>query len=155
MKTAGPRRRIKSPQQLRRVIARLSPASPITDRFSAKWRRLGSRGGFQKERKTVWYRTQHEHWLGWLGEYAGPGAYGRKDHDRSAEFAYNHIVNPQMLVYLAEAAGIRRGLVLKAVRAALANWATMTAMSSAIRQTIPWAVVEGALVARWVGMRNS
>src|SRR5262245_11407403 len=25
-----------------------------------------------------WYKTQKEHWLGWLSEYHGPGAYGRR-----------------------------------------------------------------------------
>ena len=26
-----------------------------------------------------WYKTQKEHWLGWLREYHGPGCYGRQD----------------------------------------------------------------------------
>ena len=27
----------------------------------------------------VWYKTQHEHWLGWLSNYNGPGANNRMD----------------------------------------------------------------------------
>jgi hypothetical protein len=31
-----------------------------------------------RDRDGVWYRTQKEHWLGWLSQYHGPGAYGAK-----------------------------------------------------------------------------
>src|SRR5262249_18601170 len=122
-----------------------SAFSPHTDRFSARWRL--QRGG-QQERKEVWYAHQQEHWMGWLSEYDGPGAYGRIGTDRSAAFAYNHIVNPQMLVYLAEAAGVADELVVEAVDAALANSSTMPSMSSAVRRLIPWATVEDALLSR-------
>ena len=60
----------------------------------------------------VWYQTQKEHWLGWLREYEGPGAYGRKpNQSRDAKFAYNHVVCPEMLLWLIEAAGVRQELV--------------------------------------------
>ena len=91
------------------------------------------------------YCTQHEHWLGWLREWDGPGFYGRKESNRSAEFVYNHIVNPQMLIYLAEAAGITKTLVREATHSALAR-STMPAMSAAIRRHIPWRMIEGALL---------
>jgi hypothetical protein len=112
---------IETPGQLRSAIQRLSPASPFTDRFSKRWRALANADSHQRERKDVWYTTQHEHWLGWLKEYDGPGAYGRKGSEYSAEYAYNHIVNPQMLVYLAEAIGIADKVVRKAAKAALTN----------------------------------
>ena len=54
----------------------------------------------------VWYRTQKEHWLGWLEGYDGPGAYGRTQANRDAKFAYNHIVEPKMLLWLVDAAGV-------------------------------------------------
>jgi hypothetical protein len=54
----------------------------------------------------VWYRSQKEHWLGWLSEYDGPGYYGRKNPDRSAEFVYNHINCAPMVLWLGEASGI-------------------------------------------------
>jgi hypothetical protein len=139
---------IKTPQQLRRAIVPLSPSSPVTDRFSATWRKLGSRGGVQQERKVVWYKDQHEHWLGWLRGWGGPGAYGRKDWNRSAEFVYNHIVNPQMLVYLAEAAGVSKDLIARAIKAAFAGRSTMPSMSAAVRHVLPWALVEQALLAQ-------
>jgi len=48
---------------------------------------------------------QKEHWLGWLGAHHGPGAYGRKSNaKRNAMYAYNHIVEFKMLLWLMEAA---------------------------------------------------
>jgi hypothetical protein len=42
----------------------------------------------------VWYRTQKEHWLGWLSQYLGREHTGRKGGDLDAKYAINHIVNP-------------------------------------------------------------
>ena len=140
------REHIETHSHLRRVIHQLSPKSPLTNRFSERWRKLRNRVVGQLERKRVWYKTQHEHWLGWLGEYDGPGGYNRKNSDRSAEFVYNHIVNPQMLIYLAEAVKVNPVLLAKAMKAALSHRASMSAMSSAIRRIIPWTIVERALM---------
>ena len=69
------------------------------------------------DRPGIWYRTQHQHWIGWLSEYRGPGAYGRQTGiKRDAKFAYNHIVNPQMLLWLISASGVNRTLVSAAMR---------------------------------------
>jgi hypothetical protein len=136
--------RLETPAQLRAAIEQLSPSHPITDRFSARWRALEKAKGPQQEQKEVWYKTQHEHWLGWLGAYQGPGAYDREDWERTSEFVYNHIVNPQMLIFLAEPTGIDSALVESAVEAALSK-RTMMAMSGAIRRILPWRMVEPAL----------
>jgi hypothetical protein len=62
-----------------------------------------------------WYKTQKQHWLGWLGEHHGPGAYGRKNgKERDAKYAYNHIVEYKMLLWLIEAADVDPKLVKKA-----------------------------------------
>jgi hypothetical protein len=56
-----------------------------------------------------WYRTQKQHWLGWLSEYSGPCAYGRQTKvKRDARFAHNHIVEPLRLLYLPDASGVDR-----------------------------------------------
>ncbi len=90
----------------------------------------------------VWYRTQKEHWLGWLKEYNGPGAYGRQTgRRRDARYAYNHIVNPQMLMWLIEASKVPKELVA-AARQAAADGATMMQQSGAIRRHVPWEVVQ-------------
>ncbi len=86
----------------------------------------------------VWFRTQKEHWLGWLAEYHGPGAYGRVGGvGRDAGFAYNHIVNPYMLVWLVRAAGFPASVV-REVRNAGDGAGTYQARSAAIRKIVPW-----------------
>ena len=103
----------------------------------------------------VWYRTQKEHWLGWLGEYHGPGAYGRATgKKRDAKYAYNHIVEPKMLIYLIRAAGVDPRFV-KAAEEAAAGGTTMMQQSGAIRRHVPWEVVREALSARLSDARAS
>lgn len=89
----------------------------------------------------VWYTTQKQHWLGWLAEYDGPGAYGRISRkQRDAKFAYNHIVCPEMLLWLIEAAGVRQELV-QVARSAYETGTTMMQKSGVIRRHVPWAEV--------------
>ena len=91
------------------------------------------------------YKTQKEHWLGWLREYHGPGYYGRQDSTpRNAKLAYNRIVEVKMLLYLAKASGVssrRLAKVCAAERAA----PSLQAKSGAVRKVIPWEVIEEAL----------
>jgi hypothetical protein len=145
--------KIATPAQLRNAIRRLSPTSPFTDQFRKKWLAASRSSSGQRERSDVWYDTQHEHWLVWLGQYGGPGAYGRKGTRYSAEFAYNHIVNPQMLIYLSEAVNIDRATLQAASKAAFANRRTMMAMSAAIRRVVPWQTIETALLAKTTSLR--
>ena len=92
-----------------------------------------------------WYTTQKQHWLGWLGEYHGPGAYGRKSNaKRDARYAYNHIVQFKMLLWLTEAAGVRNGLVISA-RRVCKGASSLQQKSAAIRKHIPWDELETAL----------
>jgi hypothetical protein len=86
----------------------------------------------------VWYTTQKEHWLGWLDAYDGPGAYGRvSTARRDARYAYNHIVNYQMLEWLARAAGADAA-TMRAVQAATKTGTTLQQKSAAIRRVVPW-----------------
>src|SRR5574338_612879 len=81
----------------------------------------------------VWYRTQREHWLRWLAEYDTAGAYGRiPGQKRDARYAYNHIVNPQLLLYLVRAIPLRAELVKAAERAGRKH-GTMMGKAGAIR----------------------
>lgn len=98
-----------------------------------------------RRREGIWYLTQKEHWLGWLGSYHGPGGYNRQAHARhDAAYAYNHIVNHQMLEWLIKASGIRKPAVTAALRAAQ-RARTLMAKSAAIRRHVPWADIESAL----------
>jgi hypothetical protein len=86
----------------------------------------------------VWYRTQKEHWLGWLGHYHTQGAYGRDtSKPRDARFAYNHVVNYLMLLWIIDAAGLPRTTVATARRAA-AGARGLAGKSAAIRRVVTW-----------------
>src|ERR1700733_1454024 len=93
------------------------------------------------------YRSQKEHWLGWLSEYDGPGAYGRKTSVvRSAEFAYNHVVCPPMVLWLGEVSGVKRSLVNQAKIAGLDASRTLQGKCAAIRRIVPWSNIEELLL---------
>jgi len=99
----------------------------------------------QRDNPRVWYLTQKEHWLGWLGQYGGPGAYGRKGgKNRDAKFAYNHIVNCYMLVYLITAANIRPDQHEAVIEASNQDL-TLQGRSGAIRRLVPWSEVSAVL----------
>lgn len=88
-----------------------------------------------------WYLTQKQHWIAWLGEYAGPGAYGRDaSKKRDARFAYNHIVEPKMLLWLIEASGLEARAARRVDKGD-----TMMRQSAAIRKVVPWEEVEQQL----------
>ena len=121
-------KRISIPE-LRRAIARLPADAPV-------------------KQPGVWYLTQKEHWLGWLKYYNTEGAYGRRPGlNRDARYAYNHIVEPKMLLWLLPAVGVSPVRV-RAARSSAAREKTMMAQSAAIRRVVPWEVVAEAL---WPG----
>ena len=126
-----------TPQKLAAHIRKLRKRAPITASFE---RILARRGIWSNS--SVWYSTQKDHWLGWLSEYGGPGYYGRKNSRRSAEYAYNHIVCPPMVLWLGEASGIPKAKVAAAKRAALSARPHLPAKSAAIRTFIPWEMIE-------------
>jgi hypothetical protein len=125
-----------TPQQLAAKIRKLRETVPMTTEFE---RVLTRREIWSSSR--AWYASQKQHWLGWLSEYRGSGYYGRKNFHRSAEFVYNHIVCPPMVLWLAEASGVPKLKVADAKDAALSS-RTLQAQSAAIRKIIPWEMIE-------------
>jgi hypothetical protein len=118
--------KITRPKDLARIIKRLPSDAP-------------------RIRHGIWYRTQKEHWLGWLSEYDGPGAYGRIVRaGRDARFVYNHIVCPDMLLWLAEAAGVNPQVV-EAARNEAIQKVSLQSKSAAIRRHVPWSEIAQAL----------
>lgn len=107
------------------AVRRLAPDRPVEDHLK-------------------WYRSQHEHWIGWLSEYEGPGAYNRSGAQRDARFVYNHIVEPKMLLYLAHAAGVSREHVA-AARQAIDGFDSLMRQSGTVRRILPWSLVARAL----------
>ena len=93
------------------------------------------------ERSNVWYLTQKEHWLGWLGDYHGPSAYGRDaSKRRDARYVYNHIVNWEMLEWLIRAAGADTA-TMNAVRVASKHGTRLQEKAAAIRRVVPWETI--------------
>jgi hypothetical protein len=130
-----------TPKALRTKINKLQIAAPVTESYG---RALTVREIWSD--KEVWYSSQKVHWMGWLAEYDGPGYYGRKSwNGRTAEFVYNHIGNPSMLLWLAEAAGIPKKDLLAAKRSALSGRRNRVSHCALIRKAIPWPVVEDRL----------
>jgi hypothetical protein len=130
-----------TPKSLRTKISKLRVAAPVTESYRKAVSALGIWKG-----KEVWYSSQKEHWMVWLSEYDGPGFYGRKDWaERTAEFVYNHIGNPQMVLWLAEAAGVPKKDLLVAKRSALSGGRNRNSHCALIRKAIPWSAVEERL----------
>jgi len=129
-----------TPRGLRRKLSKLPATPPITTAFESAMEKVST-----WNRQKVWYSSQKEHWLGWLGAYKGPGFYNRKVWERTAEFAYNHIVCSPMVLWLGEASGVPSAKVLKAKKAALAANPSLASQAAAIRRVIPWASIEAAL----------
>lgn len=129
-----------APRTLRSWISKFPSNPPITTAFE---RALGEVSTWNRTK--VWYSSQKEHWLAWLREYNGPGCYDRKVWERSAEFVYNHIVCPPMVLWLGEASGLPKTKVREAKNAALAAKPSLASQAAAIRKVILWMLIEAQL----------
>jgi hypothetical protein len=70
--------------------------------------------------RNPWYKSQKEHWLGWLKDYDGPGFYQSKTHTgRDAKYICNHINCSPILLYLPEALRVPLELIQKAFEAVI------------------------------------
>jgi hypothetical protein len=127
-----------TPLALAKRIRKLRSHPPITAELE---RAMKARGGTRK----VWYRSQKEHWLGWLSEYGGPGYYGRKISSRSAQFVYNHVNCAPMVLWLGEASGVPKPQLKSAKRAALRANPSPAAEAAAVRKIIPWSAIQTLL----------
>lgn len=102
--------------------------------------------GFQSK----WYRSQREHWLGWITVKE------RKDGTNlaaaPASRRWNSHSSPPMLSWLAEAAGVDAETFERAAEAAVdaigGSGKESAATAKAVREVIPWATVENALRCR-------
>ncbi|WOJ88322.1 hypothetical protein RZS28_10760 [Methylocapsa polymorpha] len=131
-----------TPKELMLLIESLSPSGPVTDSLTEA---LAARS---KRPKKAWYRHQKEHWLGWLSEYDGPGAYDRKVYQgRTADFVYNHIMCPPMILWLGEGVGAPKAIVEEAANACLAAGRTLPRRCATIRTIVPWSMIEERLQA--------
>ena len=132
-----------TPKRLRLKIRSLPARPRITTAFRIELEKVGTPdSSFER------YSSQKEHWLRWLEKYDGPGYYGRQNCKRTAEFVYNHINCPSMLLWLCEASGIEKATIQKAKAAALRTEPRFPSQCKAIRQLIPWSTIEVKLKRR-------
>lgn len=96
----------------------------------------------------AWYRSQKEHWLGWLAEYDGPGAYGRSRAKRDARFVYNHIQCAPMLFWLSEALETPSDVLDMTFQAVVAAPNRGAQQCAALRAHLPWDQIADRLAAR-------
>lgn len=117
---------------LRIAISRLPEEKPMFRRLEQA---ISIGTGYQE----AWYRSQKEHWLGWLAAYDGPGAYGRATHSgRDAQFIYNHIQCAPMLFWLAEAVEVDPEILKSAFSAVIGSPRRGASQCGALRKIIPW-----------------
>jgi hypothetical protein len=121
------------------------------DSHSVEWfveaiRRLPSDESVpQRTRGYNVYRTQKDHWLGWLQPSSGTGTYARRSgNDRGARHVYGQIGEPLMLLWLASAAGVRKEVIDHA-EAAASTTQNLRSKCGKIREHIPWFEVAAAL----------
>ncbi len=122
--------------QLLGTINRLSPAQPMTDAYEREF-----------APRDVWYSSQKQHLLGFWGEYTTVGAYGRKNTDRDAKFAYNHLRCAPALLWLAEALGEEHDVLEKAVAAIRTAGPNRSSQCAAFRKVVPWSRIESLIEA--------
>lgn len=128
---------------LKRRIAGFPEALPLSTAFERR-ARVGV--GYQGK----WYRSQREHWLGWITVKE------RKDGldlaSSPASRRWGGLASPPMLIWLAEAAGLPAERVQAAAEAALAvigdTGKESAAAAKAVRNVLPWLEVEAALTAQ-------
>ena len=126
----------------RTLRAHIRPLPEYLSRTRAMEQAIGIGVGFDG----AWYRSQKEHWLGWLAEYSGPGAYGRSSQTpRDARHAYNHIQCAPMLFWLAEALGVEEPRLDVAFTAVTEIDVKGAPQCAALRRALPWDTVEHQL----------
>jgi hypothetical protein len=113
------------------LVRRMRPSAPITD----KWLPPQELGEPNKQ-----------HWIGYLQGYDCSGHYHPLYlRNRDASETYNHVDCVSMLGWLAEHAGLPKGVVDAALREAGGEY---KAPADCFRRVIPWADVQIALLTR-------
>lgn len=117
---------------LKALIAQLPVSQPVTDAFERRKPPTG----------TVWYTSQKDHLLGWLGDYDTAGAYARRNPGQDAKFFYTRFQCVQGLLWLAEALGEEEATLRRAILAVDAAGRNSAAQCGAFRRVVPWSRIE-------------
>ena len=84
-----------------------------------------------------------ETWIEWLSPYAD-GSNRRKNPDRTAQFVFNKLNSPSMIIWLAEASGVNDRHLQRALQIAGRN-GPKEMLAAAIRRILPWKLVSDNL----------
>jgi len=121
------------------LLAKIQHLPNIPD-FAERWPELRD--------TTMVGRTQKQHWSRWLSAgYSGPGVYERQNWNRDARFVFNHVQCPDMLIWLAQAAGLPDAVLQAAYEACCGAGSRPASRCGAIRRIIPWETMEQRLLA--------
>jgi len=126
-----------TPCELASKISSLPNRAPITAELTRLLRRLDPNNPAGTKLPNL-----KKHWLGWLTTYEGPKYYRRKDSIRTAQFVYNHLLAPEMVLWLGEASGVSGTVVRNAQKAACSVQPNPATRCAAIRKIIPWKIIE-------------
>lgn len=133
---------IDTPSGLRQKINKLRKSNNNTE-LTDLYTDLSRQRGYNNS-SNIWYSDQGEHWNGWLKGYSGSGIYGRKNHNRTSEYVYNQINCPEMLIWLAESAGIDKTIIKSAIDKSIDN-PMFQSRCRVIRENIPWSLIYSRL----------
>lgn len=128
------------------VIDSLPAQQPLTDAYEKD-----CPAGSSQLRET-WYAHQKEHLQGWLGEYGGPGAYGRACGSDDAKTFYNRFQCAPGLIWLAEALGEEPNVVREGIEAVRGAGPRLASQTGAFRAVVPWQRIEELAATRHARM---
>jgi hypothetical protein len=103
------------------AIKGLPEAAPTTDMLDAP----------------IGHDSFKDQWILWLEEYLTPGHPNRKNAIDNAQWAYQHLNNGRMIVWLNEAAG-EQPRIIQAAIAAMDERDTMQTEAKYARRVLPW-----------------
>jgi hypothetical protein len=108
---------------------------PMTTAFEDAWARAMQKSASDSGR---WRHNQKEHVLTWFASQVtrGGGAYSRQTPNTSARTTYNRLMNPAMILWIAEALGEDTEVVQEAGEKALA--VPSRSRAGAARKVLPW-----------------
>ena len=108
---------------------------PMTLAFEDAWARERQKSSSDSG---IWRHNQKEHVLTWFASQPtrGVGAYSRKTPNRSARTTYNRLMNPAMILWIAEALGEDPQVVQEAGEEVLS--VPSRSRAGAARKVLPW-----------------
>jgi hypothetical protein len=126
-----------TPHALASKISNLPNRAPITAELTSHLWNLDPNDPADSK-----HLNMKKSWLRWLDTYEEPKYSRRKDSIRTAGFVYNHLLAPQMVLWLGEVSGVSETVVRNAMKAACSVQPNRATQCASIRKIIPWKIIE-------------